>query len=389
MSSNMAQEQTAIAPSFRATWTRRLIVALTILAFIAIGWIILYVISLISNALIILIISALLAYMIYPFTQLLQRRLPRPLAITIAYLVVGAVVGVILYFVVVSIVSQSSSAIQFLRSLFGPQGQHLLQPVIDVLGRFGISQQQIDLYRNQLLSQAQGFITGILPFVTGILSNFITFIIVITLSVYFVVDGPRLVRWLCNKTPLAQRDTIQFLVHTLDHSVGGYFRGLLLLSAIGAVCTGVALTLLHVPYASLLGLIFFLLFFIPMIGGYLSGALCILAAIPQGWITVLIVIVFTTLLQQVVLGQIMAPRIFSHSIGLHPIVALFALLAGGQLFGVLGGFFSVPLAGVIQEVITSFWKRWEQNHPQQFEAPVTPIQLPTSEKLDHAQSHSV
>nr|HET6904177.1 AI-2E family transporter [Ktedonobacteraceae bacterium] len=387
MSSNIVQEQSSIQPSVRTTWTRRLIVALTILAYIVIGAVVLYALSLISNALIVVLISALLAYMMYPFTLLLQRRLPQPLAIAIAYVVVVAVLSVIVYFVVFSLVRESSSSIQ---SLFGPPGQHFLQTVIGFLGQFGISQQQIDQYRNQLLSQVQGFIMGIVPLLTRILSNFITFIIIITLSVYFVVDGPRLVRWLCNKTPLAYRDTVTFLVHTLDRSVGGYFRGLLLLSAIGAVCTGVVLTLLHVPYATLLGVIFFLLFFIPMIGGYVSGMLCILAAIPQGWVTVLIVVVFIVLLQQIVLGQVLAPRIFSHSIGLHPIVALFALLAGGQLFGVLGGFFSVPLAGVIQEIITSFWKRWEHNHPQQFQTQVIAIQQPIQEvvpeKLDHTST---
>jgi predicted PurR-regulated permease PerM len=335
-----------------------------------------------------LLISALIAYMIYPLVRLLERRLPRLLAITIAYLVIVAVLGAFLYFVTSSILRQSSSSIQALQSLFSPQGQRRLQPILDFLYQFGISQQQIAFYRNQLLSQAQGFIMGVIPFLTGFFSNIITLIIIITLSVYFIIDGSRMVRWLCNRTPISYRDTITFLIHTLDRSIGGYFRGLLLLSSIGAVCTGIVLTLLHVPYATLLALLFFLLFFIPTIGGYVSGALCILAAIPQGWVTVLIVTIFTVLLQQIVLGQIMAPRIFSQSVGLHPIVALFALLAGGQLFGILGGFLSVPLAGVIQEVITSYWKRWEHNHPQKFQAQVTPAEQPTSEKLDHIPTQS-
>src|SRR5438876_11437595 len=85
MSSNTIQEQTSPAPPLRTTWARRLIIALTIIAFLVIGWIVLYTLSLFSNALIVLLISALLAYMIYPFTRILERRLPRPLAITIAY----------------------------------------------------------------------------------------------------------------------------------------------------------------------------------------------------------------------------------------------------------------------------------------------------------------
>jgi predicted PurR-regulated permease PerM len=344
-----------------------LIIALTVIAFIVIAGFVFYALSLISNALIVLLISALLAYMIYPFIQFLRRFLPMGAAVTLAYLAVVLLLGGVLYFVADSLVRQIISSVQGLQALFGPQGNQQLQPIIDLLERFGITQQQINVYRGQILAQLQNFIAGLIPFLSGLFSNFITFIIILTLSIYFVLDGPRIIRWLHNKSPRAQREEVHFLLHTLDRSVGGYFRGLLLLAAIGAVSTGIVLTLLHVPYAALLALLFFLLFFIPMIGGYISGILTVLAAIPQGWVTVLIVIAFTVLLQQIVLGQVLAPRVYSQSIGLHPIVALFALLAGSQLFGVLGGFFSVPIAGVLQELVVSTWKRWEARHPDQFD----------------------
>ena len=378
-----ARGESPSAPS-RYNWTRRLIIALTVIAFIVIAGFVFYALSLISNALIVLLISALLAYMIYPFTQLLRRYMPGVLAITLAYLVVVVLLGGVLYFVADSLIRQTVSSVQSLQVLFSPQGSKQLQPIIALLEKFGITQQQINVYKNQVLSQLQGFVTGLIPFLSTLFSNFITLIIIITLSVYFVLDGPRIIRWLRNKSPRAQREDVNFLAHTLDRSVGGYFRGLLLLAAIGAVSTGIVLTLLHVPYAALLSLLFFLLFFIPMIGGYISGILTVLAAIPQGWVTVLIVIAFTILLQQIVLGQVLAPRVYSQSIGLHPIVALFALLAGSQLFGVLGGFFSVPVAGVIQEIVVASWKRWEDQHPDQFDEQKSPTQQPGAvpEKAD-------
>ncbi len=74
------------AASSGHAWRRRLIITSTVLAFIAIGSVALYGISFIVGAVILLIFSALLAYLIYPFIQLLQRRLPHPLAIAVAYL---------------------------------------------------------------------------------------------------------------------------------------------------------------------------------------------------------------------------------------------------------------------------------------------------------------
>jgi predicted PurR-regulated permease PerM len=80
----------------------------------------------------------------------------------------------------------------------------------------------------------------------------------------------------------------------------------------------------------------------------------------------LIVGVYMTLLQGVVMGQILSPRVFSKTVGVHPIVALFALFAGGELFGLLGGFLSVPVAGVLQQIIVAIWHRWKHQHSEQF-----------------------
>jgi predicted PurR-regulated permease PerM len=80
----------------------------------------------------------------------------------------------------------------------------------------------------------------------------------------------------------------------------------------------------------------------------------------------LIVAVYMMLLQGIVLGQILSPRIFSRTVGVHPIVAFFALFAGAELFGLLGGFFAIPVAGVLQQIIVAIWHRWQNEHPEQF-----------------------
>ena len=362
--------------SSRSIWMTRLIISLTVLVCLTIVGIVLYALSLISGAIIILIVSALLAYIIYPVVHFLERYLPRPLAITVAYLVIVTLLAAVLYVVITSLIQQSASLVKYIQFLFTPEGQKQIQPVIAFLQNLGITQTQIEQFRGQVIAQLQGIITGLLPLLTSTFSNIISFIVIVTLSVYFVVDGGRVVRWLCTKTPISYRGTITFLVHILNQSTGGYFRGLLLVGAIGGLATGIFLTLLHVPFAALLAVLFFLFFFIPMIGGYISGILTVLAAFPQGWVTMVIVAAFTVLLQQIVLGQIVSPRVFSKSVGLHPIVALFALFAGAELFGVLGGFLAVPIAGVIQEIIEALWKHWKTQNPEQFPVDEVAVQQP-------------
>ena len=364
------------AVSSGRTRQRRLILALTVLAFLAIGFVAVYAISLILGAVILLMLSALLAYLIYPLVQLLQRRLPRSLAIGVAYLLLAGVMAASLFIMTSSLVQQSSSLAQSIQILLSPSGEHRIQGVIDWLGKIGISQDQVTQIKNQLFAQVLGALSGLIPFLSGLLGNFIDLIAGITLSVYFVIDGPRIIRWLSLKTPVTLRSPVNFLLHALDQSLGGYFRGSLLIALIGALGTGVGLALLRVPYSALLGLLFFLFYFIPVIGSYVIEALCILAALPLGWTVMLIVAVYMTLLQGVVMGQILSPRIFSKTVGVHPIVALFALFAGGELFGLLGGFLSVPVVGVLQQIIVALWHRWKSEHSDQFPPEELPLQKP-------------
>lgn len=378
-----AQEQaiTEAVPSGHGR-RRRLILALTVLAFLTIGAVAVYAISLIIGAVVLLMLSALLAYLNYPLVQWLGRRLPRALAIAVAYLLVAGVLVVVMIIVISSLIQQSSALAHTIQFLLSPAGKRQLQPVIDFLGKVGITRDQVTQFENQLLSQVQGALSGLLPFLVAFFGNIINLILVVTLSVYFVIDGPRMVRWLRLKTPLSQRDNINFLLRALDESLGGYFRGSLLLALIGAVGTGAGLALLHVQYAALLGVLFFFLYFVPVVGAYVIEALCILAALPQGWVVMLIVAVYMTLLQGIVLGQILTPRVFSKTVGVHPIVALFALFAGAELFGLLGGFLSVPVAGVLQQIIVALWRRWKDGHPEQFptEAPAPQQAMPLTEQ---------
>src|SRR2546430_17351104 len=113
-----------------------------------------------------------------------------------------------------------------------------------------------------------------------------------------------------------------------------------------------------------------------------------MAALSQGWVVMLIVAVYITLLQSIVIAQILSPRIFSKTVGVHPIVALFALFAGAELFGLLGGLLAVPVVGVLQQILVALWHRWKQEHPEQFppeEPPLQPsAQLPEQQEIGRA-----
>ena len=377
----------AVPPSI---WTKRLLIALTIIAWVVIGCFALFVIWLFGESFTLLLIGGLLAYIIYPFVLFFQRIMPRPLAVILVYLVVLIALSVLVYIVGVTFVQQLAALISLVAQLLSPEGQQRIQPLLDTLQRIGISREQFTVFGDQFLVQLQAVLLGALPFVGGFFSWIILVITIATLSVYFLLDGAHVITWLRMRTPLKYRDTIGFLLSTADRAAGGYFRGLLILAIVAGVGAGVLLQIVGNPFSVLLGVLSFALFFIPIIGGFVSGVLCIVLTLPQGWETALIVGISIITLQVVILGLILEPRIFNRTVGVHPILVLFAVFAGLERFGILGVLLAIPITGLVQEILIAYWKRYQTRHPDQFpsETPPSAPPEPVAEKLTKTVSEN-
>jgi predicted PurR-regulated permease PerM len=353
-------------------WQKRFFIALTILAWLVISGIILWAIGHITGTIILLTIAALLSYVIYPLVKLLHRVLPRPLAVLVAFLLMLALLVFILYFVVLVAVEQLVLLINLIQSVVQhPANYSQYQFILDWLSKAGISPTQFGVSTQQVLSYVESAISGIIPLVSSIFGVFINGIILASLCVYFMTDGGRIISWLRHKTPIKQRAQINSLLDMIEKSLGGYIRGQVILAVIITVIISVGALIIGVPYVILLAVIVFVCEFIPIIGAYISGVVAILISLTMGWQTALIMVVFISIVNGVLEGQILAPRILGQSIGLHPIISITALLIGSQLFGVLGAILAAPLAGILQAIITAAWSTWRANHPDQFpdEAP--------------------
>jgi predicted PurR-regulated permease PerM len=134
----------------------------------------------------------------------------------------------------------------------------------------------------------------------------------------------------------------------LDHLLGRYIRALLLLSVAALAAYSVFLASIGVPYALLLGAVAALLEFVPVFGPLLSALIIIIVAGLAEYphlLWILFFIIGYRIFQDYVLG----PRLMGAGVGVHPILVLFGLLAGGEVAGVPGIFLSVPAiaAGLI------------------------------------------
>ncbi|GCE20149.1 AI-2E family transporter [Dictyobacter kobayashii] len=272
--------------------------------------------------------------------------------------------GSLIYLIAISAIEQVNSAVTYFST-------HDWTSFLNILAPFGISQQQVQIQlhtvQDQVLAQAKDAASSAVPLLAGIFDSLLNIILVAVLSIYFLIDGERMVRWLRHNAPQRFQNQTILTLDTVNRVVGGYIRGQLFLCVLIGILVGVGMTLLHVPYALLLGVLAFFLEFVPILGTLISGAICVLLALTQGWLIGVIVLAYFIGVH-IFEGDIVGPRVVGKAIGLHPIVSIAALIAGSELFGVWGALFASPVAGVLQAFLIVFWLGWQKRHPKEFQS---------------------
>ncbi len=353
-------------------WIRARNIGLTILIWIILVFIVAWTIGHFITAVIIFVIGALLAYALSPGVTLLRRvRVPRPLAIVIVYLVAVCVFGGLLFYIVSTAIAQLSALAQNLPDLLRPSAPGQSPPtLLRLLQPLGVTPAQYNAARNALISQVENSATTIagsaIPVITAIATGIVDFILVFILSVYLVIDGPKAVNWLRTATPRQQRGLILLFLNILTSKVGGYIRGQIIMSTFIGVLVGAGMAIFQVPFALLLGVLAFLMEFVPILGVIISGVACVLVALAIKGFLIAAGVLGYFIIVHILEADIVGPRVVGRAVGLHPVVAILALTIGTELFGIWGAVFSAPIAGVVQAIILSLWTEWRDTHPEQF-----------------------
>ena len=360
----LSTETTSITTADK--WKRRRDIPIAILAWIGVIAVILWAAGHIIRSLLILAIAALLAYALSPAVKFLQRFMPRFLAILLVYLLAFSGLSFLIFLIISNAVHQIIQLSHLLRNELISTGSGQPTPLEQTLISFGISQAQINDARQQIIARTEEFATSAIPLLRGIFDFVLDTIIVAVMSIYLLIDGGRVNRWLRSNMPLQLQDRVLFFLNTLERIVGGYIRGQFTLAFLIGLLVGIGMFLFQVPYAILLGVLAFIFAFVPVLGTFISGAVCVLLALTKGWLIALLVLLYFIAIH-VFEGDIVGPRIVGKALGLHPIISLTALVVGAELFGIWGALFASPIAGILQALIATFWTEWRTTHPNAFQ----------------------
>jgi predicted PurR-regulated permease PerM len=176
-------------------------------------------------------------------------------------------------------------------------------------------------------------------------------------------DWEKLIAAIDGALPLDHAATIRKLAHESNAAIAGYVRGQALVCiALGSIYA-IGLTLVGLQFGLVIGLIAGAISFIPFVGTFVGGTMALgmaLAQFPPDWFGVAkVAAVF--LFGQTMEGNVLSPKLVGDRVGLHPVWIMFALLAGGSLFGFVGILIAVPTAAVIGVIVRHLLGRYRES----------------------------
>jgi len=173
--------------------------------------------------------------------------------------------------------------------------------------------------------------------------------LILVVSLYLLHGFPSYLSAAIQSVPPRHRPFVRNMADKADRSVGGFVRGQLAIALAVGIMTGVALTILGIPLALVLGVLTGVFNLIPFFGPYLVAVpTVILAATVSGWhvLGALGVLVAVNLLD----GNVLMPLVYSRTVSVDPVTVIVAILFGASLFGLVGALVAVPVAAFLKVV---------------------------------------
>lgn len=179
---------------------------------------------------------------------------------------------------------------------------------------------------------------------------------------YFLLHGDSILRQSRLLVPRRHRQTIDRVGSQVNATFGAYVRGQLILFVIMSCATYAALTVLDVEYRLAIALATGLLELVPLIGPWIAGTIAVTVAISQGhapfdWsqVELGVVVGLTYFALRMIEDHFVIPQLIGRIVKVHPVLVVFAVLAGAQLFGALGLLLAVPLTAAFKLIIQAVY----------------------------------
>ena len=305
------------------------------------------------TVLLLLVFSVVFAYLIFPLVRLAERvmprRLRRPLAIGVVYVVLVAALSTL-----VALVGQPLGREL---SAFGQKFPEMSEQIksgrviSNVFPRWGGAEILDDLVRSHLPQVVQ-YAQHALAAAVGWLTGAWVVVLIPVFAFFFLRDAERIAD-AATEAVIARggsRALLETIAQDLHAVLGEYVRALVLLCALTFVVWTLLFLVAGVPYALVLAAIGGALEFLPVVGPLVAGITVVSVALFGGFAHPWLLLVFIVI-WRLIQDYVSSPMIMGRGVELHPGLVIFGVLAGGELAGVAGMFLSVPVLAGLRVVL--------------------------------------
>lgn len=325
-----------------------------ILGVVAVVLVALWFASRIPRTMTIFAIAAFIAFGLQPLVVRLQsRRIPHALAIAIVFTALLLLVAVGVILVVPSAIAQTQNLATSAPSIVaGAQGwvggieswarTHFPSANIPQ-GGFDIS----TLGGAKLETLASSGLTSFVGVLLGTATAFFVGFSALILSLFFLASDRQIGDGFAAMFPESKRDTARKLSSEITQLFGGYISGQVIVSAITGTVVAVASAFLGFKFPLILGIVTAVAYAIPIFGMLIAQLIALVLCAPQGPVVLIWVQVIMFVMARIS-DNVLVPKIMGDSVGVSPIAVMFAVLAGGELFGLPGLLLGIPAAALIK-----------------------------------------
>lgn len=357
----------AVSPLVRkaAAWAWRLLILGA--ALVALLWLV----SKLTLIVVPVALASLLAALLLPSVDLLQRRrVPRGWAVAVVLLSAIAVVGGIFSFVVSQFISGAPALVdQVTRSVDGLRTWLIEGPV-------HLSREQIDHAGDgviKALQENQAKVTSGALSTAGTVTEIVTGAVLVLFTLIFLLHGGRgIFAFVTSIFPTSVRERVRDAGRAGFRTLTGYVRATCLVALVDAVGIGTGLAIMGVPLALPLASLVFLGAFVPLIGAVFAGGVAVIVAlIAKGWVYALITLGLILAVQQLE-SHVLQPLVMGRAVAVHPLAVVLAITSGGVLAGIVGALLAVPIVAVVNSAVRVLLAPDPEAEQQQVAAELAP-----------------
>src|SRR5690349_3640722 len=287
---------------------------------------------------------------------LYQRGVPRMVGVILVYVVLLLLIGAFLWLLFPVVFTQGANIAREIPAYYQSLRTSLAQSpnpfVVRLSGLFPAAPLGFTppppTSQNVVASAEQ-----VMLYVRGAAHALFTGTVILILTLYWALDGPRIIKAFLLLVPQDRREGINELISAMEAKVGFYLAGQGILCLVISVMALVAYLLIGLPNALVLALAAGVMEAVPMIGPLLGAVPAALVAISIAPDRLIWVIVATIVIQQLE-NTLLVPRIMRKAVGVNPFVTLLFLFAFSSLFGIAGALMAIPIAAIVQLVLNHF-----------------------------------